>query len=146
MPLMNTRIRTGASNKPCTPLVTILHEGSSSLLVLCVHKAYLWEQYKNLHPILPFCPFLHHSRQLKEEEEKQRQFVVKECERVLQQKDLVIRLQPLGLDRNHDRYWLFNATTPGLYVEKGWVDHHTTYSTQVRMILLFSLMFLVTSC
>lgn len=78
-------------------------------------------------------------RQWKEEEEKRRQFVLKECERVMQQKDLVIRLQPLGVDRNHDRYWLFNATTPGLYVEKGWVDHHTTYSTQVRrMLIMFS--------
>lgn len=82
--------------------------------------------------------FLFHTRQQKEEEERRRQFVVLECERVLQQKDTLIRLQPLGFDRNHDRYWLFNATTPGLYVEKGWVDHHTTYSTQVKgMLILF---------
>ena len=70
-------------------------------------------------------------RLIKEEEEKRRQFVVVECERVMLQKEMLIRLQPLGLDRNHDRYWLFNNTTPGLYVEKGWVDHHSTYCTQV---------------
>ncbi|XP_053638911.1 tyrosine-protein kinase BAZ1B isoform X2 [Cherax quadricarinatus] len=68
------------------------------------------------------------NEQRMEEEEKQRRlFVVQEYERVLMQKEMLIRLQPLGLDRNHDRYWLFNNTTPGLYVEKGWVDPNTTY-------------------
>ena len=60
-----------------------------------------------------------------------RVYVVQECERLMLRKDMLIRLQPLGVDRNHDRYWIFNTTTPGLYVEKGWVDHHSTYSTQV---------------
>lgn len=68
---------------------------------------------------------------MKEEEEQRRRFVAVECERVILQKEMLIRLQPLGLDRNHDRYWLFNNTTPGLYVEKGWIDHHSTYCTQV---------------
>ncbi|XP_045610367.2 tyrosine-protein kinase BAZ1B-like isoform X2 [Procambarus clarkii] len=66
----------------------------------------------------------------REEEEKRRLLIVQECERVLMQKDMLIRLQPLGVDRNHDRYWLFNNTTPGLYVEKGWVDTNTTYCLQ----------------
>ena len=25
----------------------------------------------------------------------------------------------MGMDRNHSRYWLFENSTPGLYVEKG---------------------------
>ncbi|XP_042215473.1 tyrosine-protein kinase BAZ1B-like [Homarus americanus] len=69
-------------------------------------------------------------QKIKEDEEKRRVYVVQECEKVLMQKDLLIRLQPLGVDRNHDRYWLFNNTTPGLYVEKGWVDPNTTYNIQ----------------
>ncbi|XP_071534206.1 tyrosine-protein kinase BAZ1B-like isoform X2 [Panulirus ornatus] len=73
---------------------------------------------------------LQREQKIKEEEEKRRVFVVQECERVLMQKDMLIRLQPLGVDRNQDRYWLFNNTTPGLYVEKGWVDSNTTYSIQ----------------
>ncbi|KAK4314652.1 hypothetical protein Pmani_014070 [Petrolisthes manimaculis] len=56
--------------------------------------------------------------------------VEKECQTLLMRKDLMLRLRPLGVDRNHDRYWLFNYTTPGLYVEKGWVDAHSTYNTQ----------------
>ena len=31
----------------------------------------------------------------------------------------VLRVQPIGTDRNHNRYWVFSDGTPGLYVEKG---------------------------
>ena len=32
---------------------------------------------------------------------------------------MVLRQDAIGTDRNHDRYWVFTNTTPGLYVEKG---------------------------
>ncbi|XP_071955362.1 tyrosine-protein kinase BAZ1B-like [Antedon mediterranea] len=32
----------------------------------------------------------------------------------------ILRNQPLGVDRNHSRYWLFSSVVPGLFVEKGW--------------------------
>jgi len=31
----------------------------------------------------------------------------------------VLRQCPIGTDRNHSRYWIFEGTTPGLYIEKG---------------------------
>ena len=30
------------------------------------------------------------------------------------------RLEPLGYDRNHARYWVFNGIAVGVYVEQGW--------------------------
>ncbi|XP_069983376.1 tyrosine-protein kinase BAZ1B isoform X3 [Penaeus vannamei] len=68
---------------------------------------------------------------LKEEEERKREMVVLEYEKVLNQKDCLIRLQPLGVDRNHDRYWIFKSM-PGLFIEKGWVDSNTTYCTKPK--------------
>ncbi|XP_066950593.1 tyrosine-protein kinase BAZ1B-like isoform X2 [Macrobrachium rosenbergii] len=66
-------------------------------------------------------------QRLKEEEELKKQQIVLAWEKINLQRETIARLQPLGVDRNHDRYWLFNCTTPGLYVEKGWVDANTTY-------------------
>jgi len=37
------------------------------------------------------------------------------------------RLSPLGVDRNHSRYWLFPGMK-GLFVEKGWVDENYFHS------------------
>lgn len=31
----------------------------------------------------------------------------------------VVRHCPVGLDRNHDRYWILHGSRAGLYVEKG---------------------------
>ncbi|XP_041365624.1 tyrosine-protein kinase BAZ1B-like [Gigantopelta aegis] len=31
----------------------------------------------------------------------------------------VLRTSPIGTDRNHCRYWIFNSCTPGLFIEKG---------------------------
>ncbi|KAK6190909.1 hypothetical protein SNE40_002675 [Patella caerulea] len=41
-----------------------------------------------------------------------------------------LRLVPIGTDRNHNRYWIFNSTTPGLYIEKGWVTDDYSYNVQ----------------
>ena len=30
------------------------------------------------------------------------------------------RLRPIGYDRNHARYWVFNGIAGGVYVEQGW--------------------------
>ena len=30
------------------------------------------------------------------------------------------RLEPIGYDRNHARYWVFNGIAVGVYVEQGW--------------------------
>ncbi|XP_046339571.1 tyrosine-protein kinase BAZ1B-like [Haliotis rufescens] len=42
----------------------------------------------------------------------------------------VLRQTPIGTDRNHCRYWLFNSTIPGLYIEKGWVNAAIDYNCQ----------------
>ncbi|XP_067654301.1 tyrosine-protein kinase BAZ1B-like [Haliotis asinina] len=42
----------------------------------------------------------------------------------------VLRQSPIGTDRNHCRYWIFNSTTPGLYIEKGWVNADIDYNCQ----------------
>jgi len=31
-----------------------------------------------------------------------------------------LRLKPIGYDRNHARYWVFNGAAAGLFVEQGW--------------------------
>jgi len=31
----------------------------------------------------------------------------------------VLRVAPVGTDRNHNRYWVFSKATPGIYIEKG---------------------------
>lgn len=33
----------------------------------------------------------------------------------------LLRHTPIGYDRHHNRYWMFTHTTPGLYIEKGWM-------------------------
>ncbi|KAL5007746.1 hypothetical protein ScPMuIL_016552 [Solemya velum] len=40
---------------------------------------------------------------------------------------MVLRMSPIGTDRNHNRYWIFTSTTPGLYIEKGWVNDEIEY-------------------
>ncbi|KAK2190073.1 hypothetical protein NP493_90g03009 [Ridgeia piscesae] len=44
----------------------------------------------------------------------------------------VLRQCPIGTDRNHSRYWIFEGTTPGLYIEKGWV--HESIGYRVRLV------------
>ena len=31
-----------------------------------------------------------------------------------------VRLSPIGRDRNHARYWVFNGAAAGVFVEQGW--------------------------
>ena len=31
-----------------------------------------------------------------------------------------LRLKPIGCDRNHSRYWVFNGAAAGVFVEQGW--------------------------
>ena len=31
-----------------------------------------------------------------------------------------LRLNPIGYDRNHARYWVFNGAAAGVFVEQGW--------------------------
>lgn len=40
----------------------------------------------------------------------------------------VLRHSPIGSDRHHNRYWMFTNTTPGLYIEKGWVTQDILYN------------------
>ncbi|XP_055996600.1 tyrosine-protein kinase BAZ1B-like isoform X2 [Ostrea edulis] len=42
----------------------------------------------------------------------------------------VLRQTPIGSDRNHNRYWVFSQTTPGLYIERGWVTDYIEYNVQ----------------
>ncbi|CAL4065501.1 unnamed protein product, partial [Meganyctiphanes norvegica] len=59
---------------------------------------------------------------------KHNENIARRCEEMLTKKELVNRQQPLGCDRDHNRYWLFHDTTTGLFVEKGWVDQASMYS------------------
>ncbi|CAC5416852.1 unnamed protein product [Mytilus coruscus] len=42
----------------------------------------------------------------------------------------VLRVTPVGTDRNHNRYWVFSKATPGIYIEKGWVTDNIEYCSQ----------------
>ncbi|CAL1535554.1 unnamed protein product [Lymnaea stagnalis] len=41
---------------------------------------------------------------------------------------MVLRQESIGTDRHHNRYWVFTNTTPGLYVEKGWMGEEVNYT------------------
>lgn len=49
---------------------------------------------------------------------------------------LVHRMQPIGTDRNHNRYWVFSDSTPGLFVEKGQLQTHSVCSLHSMWSLL----------
>ena len=36
------------------------------------------------------------------------------------QSQYILRLKPIGCDRNHARYWAFNGAAAGVFVEHGW--------------------------
>jgi len=40
-----------------------------------------------------------------------------------------LRLNPIGCDRNHARYWLFNGAAAGVFVEQGWWNLHNLSKT-----------------
>ena len=63
-----------------------------------------------------------------QEEDYKRQSVEKKYDDIVFKRDILLRRQPIGYDRDHNRYWIFNATTPGLFVERGWADEATTYN------------------
>lgn len=44
----------------------------------------------------------------------------------------VLRITPIGTDRNHNRYWVFSKATPGVYVEKGWVPEEIDYCVKTE--------------
>ncbi|XP_055899439.1 tyrosine-protein kinase BAZ1B-like [Biomphalaria glabrata] len=65
------------------------------------------------------------------QEEKQKEKLRKKQEQMADAINLarmVLRCEPIGTDRHHDRYWVFTNTTPGLYVEKGWVGEEINYN------------------
>lgn len=51
----------------------------------------------------------------------------RECQEILQKRRQTLRVTPLGKDRDHNRYWLFHSSTPGLFVEKGSLHNHMDY-------------------
>ncbi|KAG2459400.1 tyrosine-protein kinase BAZ1B [Polypterus senegalus] len=76
-------------------------------------------------------------RQIKERQEKvaedernrkQKAAAEKAFQEGITKAKLVLRRLPLGVDRNHNRYWLFSDVIPGLYIEKGWVHDSIDYS------------------
>ncbi|XP_020892498.2 tyrosine-protein kinase BAZ1B-like [Exaiptasia diaphana] len=60
-------------------------------------------------------------RRLKEEEEFRREQVRQEHEDSITKFKASLRMVPLGYDRYHRRYWLFNGIS-GLFVEDGWMS------------------------
>ncbi|RUS86394.1 hypothetical protein EGW08_005844 [Elysia chlorotica] len=82
--------------------------------------------------------------QREKEYERQKERMRKKSDQILEAINLarmVLRQEPIGTDRNHDRYWVFRSptdrnhdrywvftnTTPGLYVEKGWMGEEVNY-------------------
>ncbi|XP_033102198.1 tyrosine-protein kinase BAZ1B-like [Anneissia japonica] len=65
-------------------------------------------------------------RRIKDQEElkkqKEAESFEKKFEEGIQLAKSILRSQPLGVDRNHSRYWLFSSVVPGLFVEKGWAS------------------------
>ena len=71
--------------------------------------------------LLHVCNERHRRAKMTEAQRKEREaelFQLKFDEGILLSKR-VLRVQPIGTDRNHNRYWVFSDGTPGLYVEKG---------------------------
>ncbi|GFR65697.1 tyrosine-protein kinase BAZ1B-like [Elysia marginata] len=69
-------------------------------------------------------------REKEYEEERQKERLRKKSDQIVEAINLarmVLRQEPIGTDRNHDRYWVFTNTTPGLYVEKGWMGEEVNY-------------------
>jgi bromodomain adjacent to zinc finger domain protein 1B len=62
-------------------------------------------------------------RQLREKESAEKAF--KEGITIAKR---AMRHTPLGLDRNHDRYWFFFSAAPGIYIEKGWACDDINYT------------------
>ncbi|CAG5121191.1 unnamed protein product, partial [Candidula unifasciata] len=72
-------------------------------------------------------------REKEHQEEKEREKLRKKQEQISEAINLarmVLRHDPIGTDRHHDRYWVFTNVTPGLYVEKGWMGEEINYSVQ----------------
>jgi hypothetical protein len=67
------------------------------------------------------------ARELKEQKrvqaEKRRAELRKEARKdELSRIKNIFRLEPIGFDRHLRRYWLFQSTQPGLYIEDGWLS------------------------
>lgn len=45
----------------------------------------------------------------------------------------LLRIRPLGSDRNHRRYWLFDSAAPGVYLEAGWFSHENLLNALPNM-------------
>ncbi|XP_052800814.1 tyrosine-protein kinase BAZ1B-like isoform X2 [Mya arenaria] len=67
-------------------------------------------------------------RREREEEVFKRQKQKKMLSEGVIQAKIALRQVPVGIDRNHSRYWIFCDVTPGVFVEKGWVGDEITYS------------------
>lgn len=44
-----------------------------------------------------------------------------------------MRIRPIGSDRNHRRYWLFDSAAPGVYLEVGWFSHESLLNALPNM-------------
>ncbi|XP_060064510.1 tyrosine-protein kinase BAZ1B-like [Ylistrum balloti] len=62
--------------------------------------------------------------------QKQREDFEKEFVNGITLAKSVLRHTPVGTDRNHSRYWVFSGVTPGLFIEKGWVNENIDYCTR----------------
>src|SRR5207249_3200024 len=61
---------------------------------------------------------------------KQKEVLEKQIEEASRALKRILRMRPIGTDRNHARYWVFEAGGPMLYVEKGWVTGNVGYSVE----------------
>ena len=50
----------------------------------------------------------------------------------------LLRIRPLGSDRNHRRYWLFDSAAPGVYLEAGWFNHENLLNALPNNALMAS--------
>ncbi|KAK3101036.1 hypothetical protein FSP39_000430 [Pinctada imbricata] len=65
--------------------------------------------------------------------EREKEIFEKKFEEGIALAKSVLRQVPIGTDRNHNRYWIFSSTTPGLYMEKGWASPDIDYSAGCKV-------------
>ncbi|XP_048580387.1 tyrosine-protein kinase BAZ1B isoform X3 [Nematostella vectensis] len=61
-------------------------------------------------------------RRMRDEEKRKKELLEERRQGIIEKLECCMRKQPLGFDRYHRRYWLFDGPVSGLFVEDGWMS------------------------
>ncbi|KAL9979827.1 hypothetical protein ACROYT_G017544 [Oculina patagonica] len=77
-------------------------------------------------------------KKLKEENERREQEEEEQWSINLAQCQYTLRLKPIGCDRNHARYWVFNGAATGVFVEQGWwnLENHSKNADGIEEVTM----------